>query len=148
MQLDNRSNYLKYDETTSEIGKYLAKMLNEQPMEELKLSPKDIDYLIDSYTGIIGDLTLPMVTKDKKTTGFLKNKFIVDSVYSNKDVSDFYDNVNESRKTASDRNIKENIRSKAVTKEEAVRNRMNEYSTRISTLNKELRNEKDDDKKT
>ena len=147
MELDGRSNYLKYDERTSEIGKYLGKMLNEQPIEGLKLSPKEIDYLINSYTGIIGDITLPIATKNKSNTGFLKNKFIVDPVYSNKDISDFYDNMNEARESSTDKNINENIPGAVLTKEDAIKNKMNKYSTKISELNKVIKKEKDDDKK-
>ena len=144
MELDNRSNYLKFDEKTSEIGKVLSKLLNEQPIEELKYSPKDIDYLLDSFTGIIGDLILPMATKSKSALDVPKRKFIADSVYSNQEVTDFYDNLTKLRTKASDNNILGNIPSKVKTNEERQRDFLNKFSDQMGKLNEQIKQTDDE----
>jgi len=84
---------LQYDETTSEIGKMLGKVL--------KQSPKQIDYLIKSYTGVIGETALPLTTKENTTNPFIKN-FTTDPVYSNDIYRNFYDNKEEFERRIAD----------------------------------------------
>ena len=85
----------QYDEKTSEIGKWVGDKFN--------VSPKQADYLIDSYTGIIGDILLPATTGEDGLKNVyqkvLRNKFIADPVYSNQPTSDFYDNKDELEKS-------------------------------------------------
>lgn len=94
------SDYLKnedypedeYTSKTDEFSKWLGKKLHK--------SPAKINYLLDQYTGGIGDFVLPNLTKrtTKENTGGinaitnpLKDKFITNTTYSNKAQSDFYD---------------------------------------------------------
>ena len=70
----------RYDETTSLIG---IKLGQTALAKELKLSPKKIDNLIDSYTGVIGDYLLPQFTEASRGNPAI-NQFITDSVFSNK----------------------------------------------------------------
>lgn len=70
----------RFDEGTSLLAIDLAQ---KQPAKALKLSPKKIDNLIDSYTGVIGDIFLPMNAKAAKGNPFVM-KFVTDSVFSNK----------------------------------------------------------------
>lgn len=49
----------QYDYSTSEIGKRVGGLVNQ--------SPKKVDYLIDQYTGIVGDIALPLTTGTGRT---------------------------------------------------------------------------------
>lgn len=89
MSMQKRSPRLQYDDTTSEISKIVGDKLN--------ISPKQSDYLIRSYTGVIGQFLLPITTKsgtgtarDKAANVITKN-FIADPLYSNDIVNSFYE---------------------------------------------------------
>ena len=79
----------EFNEKTDEFSKWLGKQLNASPMK--------INYLIDQYSGGVGDVVLPTITP--KTTSKSTNpieqafasKFTTDPVYSNKNLSVFYD---------------------------------------------------------
>jgi hypothetical protein len=83
----------QYDESTDEISKWLG--------EKLNYSPYKINYLLDQYSGGIGDMVLPALTPDAErgdgnmfTAPFL-DKFTTDPVMKSQTVSDFYDMVDE-----------------------------------------------------
>jgi len=84
--------YEQYDEKTSEVAKWLGNAAAELGINNGEgLSPKQIDYIIDSYTGIIGDVLIPATTEggnvfEKVVTG----PFVADNVYSNNIQNDFY----------------------------------------------------------
>ena len=94
--LQKQPDDLQYDEKTSSIAKFLGKTFN--------YSPKKIDYLLDQYTGAIGDFVLPATTPQAESetknplVSAFKSKFTVDSTISSKYVSDFYDKKNELEK--------------------------------------------------
>ena len=79
----------QYNEKTDKFSKWLGGKINVSPMK--------INYLIDQYTGGIGDVALPMITP--KATSKSSNplvqpfvsKFTTDSVYQQKSVGNFYD---------------------------------------------------------
>ena len=84
----------QYDEDTTVLAKKLGQMLN--------FSPKKIDYYLDGYTGIIGDLLMPFLTpstytnKDDVASKLLApvtNKFVSDNAYSSGVSSAYYDNL-------------------------------------------------------
>lgn len=86
----------QYDESTDKLSKWLG--------EKLNVSPVKINYLLDQYTGGLGDTFLPMLTPeaesgDNSAVGNLlaplKSKFTTDSVMNNQNVSDFYDTKDE-----------------------------------------------------
>lgn len=139
MKLDNRSPRYQYDEKTSAIGKVIGDKLN--------FSPKQIDYLIRSYTGVIGQLLLPVTTKynyNGKTTAenLLKPvtlQFKADPLYSNQSIKDFYDNYDKLKRKAADKNIKEGLPSKLVTPEEKLRNEFAKISNQIGDINDRIR---------
>ena len=92
----------QYDEKTSSIAKWLGQTLESSPLgKSFDFSPKKIDYLLDQYTGAIGDFVLPMTTPSaendidspvgKLVIAPFKSKFTSDSTISSKYVSDFYD---------------------------------------------------------
>lgn len=148
---DNRSKYLQYDEKTSELTKWFAEKVynmqkNIKPEHKIDLSPKQMDYLIKSYTGVIGQLGLPATTKTTMTgtTGqkLLKpitTQFIADPLYSNQNLTDFYDNYDKIKTLAADKNITENIPSKTQTTEEKYKSEFTKASKTISDLNKQIK---------
>lgn len=83
----------EYDSKTDEFSKWLGKKLHK--------SPKKINYVLDQYTGVIGDIILPLATKytntpmdNKAAQAFLsplQNKFTTNDIMSNKSQSEFYD---------------------------------------------------------
>jgi hypothetical protein len=136
MVQDKRSAYLQYDEKTSEISKKIGELTKDIGGG---LSPKQIDYLIRSYTGVVGQMGLPLSVKGSDPTQALTSRFKVDPLYSNQTLTDFYDNYDKLQKTAADKNILGKIPSKATTPDERIEGVFRKASTRISDLNKEIR---------
>jgi DNA-directed RNA polymerase subunit F len=141
---DGRSPALQYDDNTSEIGKKLGELTN--------LSPKQLDYIIRSYTGVIGQFLLPATTKrsgagsalQRMTTG----AFEADPAFSSQAITNFYAKLDEYQRTKTDRNIKENLPSKINTMEEKMYSRMNTIASSISKTTKYINaNLKADDPK-
>ena len=122
----------QYDETTDAISKWLG--------EKLNFSPYKINYLLDQYTGGIGDILLPMITPESETgddsvmdyvTAPFRDKFTTDSVLKNQNVSDFYDLKDE---------LNVNANSSKATDDDVLKNKyMNSMSDRISELQKQKR---------
>lgn len=83
----------QYDERTDNFSKWLGK--------QIKVSPKKINYLIDQYSGGIGDIILPMITPQAKQNVFV-DKFTTDSVLKNKNVSKFYETLEKQTQIAND----------------------------------------------
>lgn len=80
----------QYDETTDSLSKWLG--------EKTGLSPYKINYVLDQYSGGIGDVFLPYMTPEADGGGILAplaDKFTTDSVLKNQNVSDFYSTVDE-----------------------------------------------------
>lgn len=82
----------QYDESTDSISKWLG--------EKLNYSPVKINYLLDQYSGGIGDTFLPMITPeaergDNTLLAPIVDKFTTDSVMKNQNVSDFYTTKDE-----------------------------------------------------
>ena len=76
----------QYDERTDKFSKWLG--------EQLKYSPKKINYLLDQYSGGFGDVLIPMGTPYAENNIF-EDKFTTDSVMKNKNVGKFYDTLEE-----------------------------------------------------
>ena len=98
----------QYDETTDELSKWLGDVFNQ--------SPYKINYTLDQYSGAIGDVLLPMMTPkaeagDSSVLGKiiapLRDKFTTDSTLKNQNVTDFYDTVDELKKSANSMYSKE-----------------------------------------
>lgn len=86
----------QYDESTDFLSKWLG--------EKLKVSPMKINYLLDQYSGGIGDVALPMMTPeaesgDDSLAGNLlapwKKEMTTDSVLNNKNPGEFFDLADE-----------------------------------------------------
>ncbi|MBP3447738.1 MAG: hypothetical protein J6K51_01810 [Clostridia bacterium] len=86
----------QYDESTSEIGIWIGKSIG--------VSPKVIDYLIKSYTGIVGEIVLPYFQPniENKWLQPISKRFVTDSLYSN-DIPTTWYNTWKEMKTRRDR---------------------------------------------
>lgn len=89
------------DESTDAVSKWLG--------EKLDISPKKINYILDQYSGGVGDVLLPMITPKAengstsaagKIIAPLKSKFTTDAVLNNQNVTDFSDKLEELTKNA------------------------------------------------
>lgn len=76
----------RYDESTDVISKAIG--------SKTGLSPKKINYLLDSYSGVIGDFALPLLTPEAEQNPFVK-AFVIDSTLSNRIMDDFYSTFDE-----------------------------------------------------
>lgn len=101
-RLQDLPNAEQYDESTDAISKWLGETLN--------VSPYKINYLLNQYTGGVGDVVLPMLTPEAESGegGFLlaplKDKFTTDSVLNNQNSTDFYNMSDELTKNANSKN--------------------------------------------
>lgn len=91
-RLQNLPDGEQYDETTDSISIWLGKKLN--------LSSYKINYVLDQYSGALGDYILPYLTQEAesgsdsisgKIIAPIKDKFTTDSVLKNKNVSKLYE---------------------------------------------------------
>ena len=122
----------QYDESTDSLSKWLG--------EKLNISPYKINYLIDQYSGAIGDVFLPMMTPEaesgddsrvKQLIAPLRDKFTTDAVLNNQNVSDFYDKVEE---------LTTNAKASAATDEDILKDKyMNSVNSEVSKLYKQKR---------
>ena len=81
----------QFDESTDSISKWLG--------EKTGISPYKINYLLNQYSGFIGDIVLPPLTAEAERgdgsalgnlLAPLKDQFVVDAVIKNRNPSDFY----------------------------------------------------------
>ena len=94
-EFENTSPKDRYDESTSSIAIFIGQAFN--------YSPKKVHYLLDQYSGVIGDFILPATTK-KSEKDFLSGNFTIDPATSNKLSTKFYELYDETQyaKTAGD----------------------------------------------
>lgn len=82
----------RYTENTSKLAYTLGQTA---PARAIDMSPKKIDHLISSYTGILGQVNKalsPMNDSRRDTSLGLRNKFISDSNYSTDVLNRMYEN--------------------------------------------------------
>ena len=74
----------RYDEDTSWIAKKMGKVLNYSPLK--------IDYLLDQYSGVVGDIILPATSDNtlNSPASYIKNEWVIDSTYKNAYSGKFY----------------------------------------------------------
>ena len=103
----------QYDESTDSISKWLG--------EKTGLSPYKINYLLDQYSGGLGDVFLPMLTPeaesgDNSLMGNImapwKKEITTDKVLNNKNPGNFYDLKDELQIQANSRNATDEDRMK------------------------------------
>lgn len=82
------------DEKTDELSNKISEVLQSNSLtkyiaDKLGISPKKINYVIDQYSGGIGDVLLPMATHYAETN-IIEDKFTTSSILKNKNVEIFY----------------------------------------------------------
>ena len=86
----------QYDEKTDKFSIWLA---NTELGKKLGISPKKLSYVIDQYTGGIGDVLLPTITEEASSDAEtpleyaiapVKDQLIINATDDNKYVSNFY----------------------------------------------------------
>ncbi len=94
-QFENTAPKDRYDESTSSIAIAIGQAIN--------YSPKKIHYLLDQYSGVIGDFILPATTA-KAEKDFIRGNFTLDPATSNKLSTEFYEMYDKAQyaKTAGD----------------------------------------------
>lgn len=120
------------DETTDAISKWLGETIN--------VSPYKLNYLIDQYSGVFGDVLLPYATPQAEggnssilggAIAPLADQFTTDSTMKNQNVSDFYDTLDDLTASA---------KSKHATDGDVLRYKyMNAVNSDISALYKKKR---------
>jgi hypothetical protein len=80
--MENLAPSERYDEGTSSIAIAIGKVLNK--------SPKKIHYILDQYSGVIGDFILPKTT-NKAEKNMFSSRFVVDPAYNNDLSTRYYD---------------------------------------------------------
>lgn len=122
----------QYDESTDSISKWLGENLNKWLGENLNISPYKINYLLNQYSGGVGDVLLPMLTPEAesgdnsfvgKLIAPMRDKFTTDSIMNNQNISDFYDKMDE---------LTTNAKSSAATDEDILKYKY------FNSVNKEL----------
>ncbi len=88
----------RWNERTDALSKWIGKTL--------KISPAKVNYVLDAYTGIIGDVLLP-ITTSKAERDLLTSSFVVDSIYTNRTSNDFYNAKQELAYKQSDEPVSE-----------------------------------------
>ena len=113
IESDRLQNYRpgeRYDEKTDELSKWIGKTFN--------LSPKKINYLLDQYSGVVGDLLLPWFTPSATASSPalapLKQAFMLDSTSTNKTTGEYYDLLDDLKYDANDGDIGAGITRKYV----------------------------------
>lgn len=94
--MEEKPDYLQYDESTDAFSIWLGEITRHGDDGIDGLSPKKINYLIDQYSGFIGDWVLPALSKKADVPAVVK-AFVVDSVRQNRLGSDFYDALDEAK---------------------------------------------------
>lgn len=131
-RLQDLPNAEQYDESTDAISKWLG--------EKFDISPVKANYLLDQYSGVIGDTFLPMLTPEAESgddsipgnmIAPLKDMFTTDGVMKNQNVSDFYETVDE---------LTKNAKSSKATDEDVLKSKyMNSVNSELSELYKKKR---------
>ena len=113
---NNYEDWEQYDESTDllsrKIGE-LSKLVSDKlGTKKFQLSPKKVSYVLDQYTGVLGDMTLPALTPstdvgydgkfglDEGFVSSLLNDFTSDPVLKNQKVADFYSLRDELQKSS------------------------------------------------
>ena len=111
-RLQKLPNVEQYDESTDKVSKWIAKQVDKLPEKtketltnlpvinkgyDIITSPKKLNYVLDQYSGGVGDVILPMLTPQAENN-ILEDKFTTDSVMKNKHVSEYYSQLEELEK--------------------------------------------------
>lgn len=76
----------QYEKDTSYISRWIGKVTGQSPLV--------VEYILDQYTGIIGDILLPLTSDEAsgyKLMRIVKDQYLIDPVEKSKYSKDFYD---------------------------------------------------------
>lgn len=121
----------QYDETTDAISKWIGEAAGKIGID---ISPYKLNYLLDQYSGGVGDIGLPYLTPQADGGGFgaaFRDKFVTDSTMKNQNVTDFYDKMDE---------LAVNANSAYATDDDVLKSKyMNAVNSELSDLYKQKR---------
>ncbi|HYE12246.1 MAG TPA: LPD38 domain-containing protein [Patescibacteria group bacterium] len=100
-ELEKLPNEYQYDNKTSAIAKGLGSAFD--------MSPKQIDYIIDSYTGIIGKLNRSLTADKKDFAVGIGNTITADPNYSTDVFNKFYDEIDKMEKMKQESKINKKL---------------------------------------
>lgn len=149
----------QYDYSTSGAGRTLANIWNTTVGRGLgKVSPIQVDYLIDSNLGFIGDAIIGATTQPKSPQQMieeirsdpvgaffapilntLEQKFVADPMYQSGVTDAFYDELNAAEMAKNDKNLVEGLAADIVTPEEKYYSELLKASSEMSELRKQER---------
>lgn len=149
----------QYDYSTSGAGRTLANIWNATVGRGIgKVSPIQMDYLIDSNLGFIGDAIIGATTQPKSPQQMieeirknpvgaffapilntLEQKFVADPMYQSGVTDAFYEELDAAEKAKNDKNLTENIAADVITPEEKYYSELSKASGEISELRKQER---------
>ena len=112
----------RYDAKTDALSKWLGKKFD--------LSPAKINYLLDQYTGVVGDVLLPL-TSDRAEKDLFSAAFTIDSTTSNRLSEDFYNTKDELTYAKNDPD--------ASAEDELLYKYWNQQASAVSDINKAIR---------
>jgi hypothetical protein len=119
----------RYDESTTEFSKAVVGKLGKFA-DKYEFSPKDLDYILDAYSGVIGDFAIPLSTPRAERNPVVK-AFTIDGVTQNKISQQFYDKVDEIKFARND--------AEGSDKYDVMSRYMNRQSNAISDMYNEIR---------
>lgn len=120
-RLQNKPKEEQYDESIDSLSIWLG--------DKLKVSPYKVNYLLDQYSGGIGDVVLPMMTKQAENN-VIEDKFTTDSVMKSRYPGEFFEKLDE---------LKVKANSSKATDEDVIKYK---YASKISSSMSELYNKK------
>lgn len=136
-EIENFDTKDRYDEGTTAVAIWLG----QTPVAKaMKLSPKKIDNIMDSYLGMIYDFGISQTSQKNRGSIGLKNnpfvnQFIKDSVFSNKESTKFWDNFSEMEKGINSKSLTDKQKEK---KKQEFENLKSVYYYDICTLSEAI----------
>ena len=146
----------QYDYSTSGAGMALAKGWNATLGRAFgKVAPIQMDYLLDSNLGFVGDAIIGATTNPKSPAELAKDlqehpaktvllpvfntlerKFIADPLYQSGVTDSFYHELEQAEAAKNDKNFTEGLAAEVVTPEEKYYSELSKYSAEIGELRK------------
>ena len=136
-EIENFDTKDRYDEGTTAVAIWLG----QTPVAKaMKLSPKKIDNIMDSYLGMIYDFGISQTSQKNRGSIGLKsnpfvNQFIKDSVFSNKESTKFWDNFSQMEKGINSKSLTDKQKEK---KKQDFENLKSTYYYDICTLSEAI----------
>lgn len=136
-EIENFDTKDRYDEGTTAVAIWLG----QTPVAKaMKLSPKKIDNIMDSYLGMIYDFGISQTSQRNRSSIGLKNnpfvnQFIKDSVFSNKESTKFWDNFSQMEKGINSKSLTDKQKEK---KKQEFENLKSVYYYDICTLSEAI----------